>query len=162
MMLLSVPFPARASACNPSIVCSGTQCEMCPGIMEGGTCINGRIPCTPCGDLQTCQQAQALAESRSGATSGASTGAVLKNPLSTDSIPEIVGTVMKAGFGILGSLALLMFTYGGFLWLTSGGSPEMIKKGRNSMIWAAMGIGVVFAAYTIVDFLIGAITSAPK
>ncbi|MBI4433442.1 hypothetical protein HY632_01595 [Candidatus Uhrbacteria bacterium] len=142
---------------------------MLPSAVLADTCsdVNPNMVEDPCG-AQIATRPACIARSQlevvrrgcpSGSPSGAS-GAVLENPLPSSDIPTIVGTVMKAGFGILGSLALLMFTYGGFLWLTSGGSPEMIKKGRNTMVWAAMGIGVVFAAYTIVDFLITSITSS--
>lgn len=83
----------------------------------------------------------------------------LPNPLSASDLPTIIGIVLRSAFGLLGSLALAMFIYGGFLWLTSGGSPERIEKGKNTMIWAVLGVAVAFTAYAVVDFVIGAITS---
>lgn len=83
----------------------------------------------------------------------------LPNPLPADDLPTILGIVLRTAFGLLGSLALAMFVYGGFLWLTSGGSADRIEKGKNTMVWAVLGIAVAFTAYAIVDFVIAAITS---
>ncbi|MDO8622326.1 MAG: hypothetical protein Q7R80_03795, partial [bacterium] len=71
--------------------------------------------------------------------------------------PSILGNVLRAGFGILGSVALLMFIYGGFVWLTSGGNPEKITTGKNTMVWAVLGIAIIFASYAIVTFVIDAL-----
>lgn len=51
---------------------------------------------------------------------------------------------------IVGSVALLMFVYGGFVWLTSGGASEKIKKGRDIMVNTAIGIAIVFGAATVI------------
>lgn len=83
----------------------------------------------------------------------------LQNPLGTvTDIPTILGRTLRAFFGILGSLALLMFIYGGFTWLTSGGAAEKIQKGKDTMVWAVLGIAIVFAAFAIVTFVINALT----
>lgn len=80
--------------------------------------------------------------------------AALYNPLGEVSVPMLIGRVIQAALGISGSLALLMFVWGGFLWLTSGGKPERIKKGQDTLLWSAIGIAVIFGAYAIVNFLI--------
>ncbi|MFH1099146.1 MAG: hypothetical protein V1723_04510, partial [Candidatus Uhrbacteria bacterium] len=82
----------------------------------------------------------------------------LPNPLPASDIPTILGIVLRAVFGVLGSIALVMFIYGGGLWLLSAGKPEMIKKGRDTIVWAIIGIGVVFVAYAATTFVINAIT----
>ena len=83
----------------------------------------------------------------------------LQNPLGdgATTIPVILGRVMRAGFGVLGAVALFMFMYGGFRWLTSGGNADSIKAGRDTMVWAILGIAVIFASYAIVNFVILAI-----
>ncbi len=96
----------------------------------------------------------------SGSGGGGGTGTGLDNPLPSADIPTILGNVLRAFFGILGSLALLMFIYGGFTWLTSGGAAEKIQKGKDTMVWAVLGIAITFAAYAIVNFVIGALTSS--
>lgn len=78
----------------------------------------------------------------------------LVNPLGTTSIPELIGTVITALLGIVGSLSLIMFIYGGFLWIMSGGNEDNVKKGKETLKWAIMGIVVVFASYGILNFVL--------
>lgn len=80
--------------------------------------------------------------------------AALYNPLGEVSVPMLIGRVIQAALGISGSIALLMFVWGGFLWLTSGGVPGRIKSGQDTLLWSAIGIAVIFGAYAIVNFLI--------
>jgi len=79
----------------------------------------------------------------------------LDNPLGDIKSPQaLVGQVINSIFGIVGSLALVMFIYGGFLWLTSAGSAEQVKKGKDIFIWAVIGLVVIFSAYSLVRFVI--------
>lgn len=83
----------------------------------------------------------------------------LENPLGVENVNLLIGRIIRAGFGVIGAIALLMFVYGGFVWLTSGGSPDRVKKGRDAMLWAVLGIAVVFTAYAITSYIIAAIAS---
>ena len=75
-------------------------------------------------------------------------------------IPSLVGRAIRIFTGISGSIALLMFIYGGFLWLTSGGSPEKIKKGKDVFVWSVIGLAIIFGSYAILNTLFGAIGAA--
>lgn len=80
----------------------------------------------------------------------------LQNPLGTTSVPALIGNIIKTVLAIVGALALAMFIYGGFTWLTSGGSADKIKKGKDILMWAVIGLVVIFASYSLVDFLLTA------
>lgn len=67
---------------------------------------------------------------------------------------KIIGLIIKAVFGLVGSIALAMFVYGGLMWLTSGGNAEKVKKGRDVLVWAVIGLAVIFGSYAIVDFVL--------
>ena len=56
-------------------------------------------------------------------------------------------------FGISGSAVLVFFVYGGFVWLTSGGSADRIKKGRDIIVNSVIGLAIVFGAATIVKLV---------
>lgn len=56
--------------------------------------------------------------------------------------------------GFVGSLALIMFIYGGFMFLTSGGSKESITKGQKAIIAATVGLIIVFSSYLIISFVL--------
>lgn len=99
--------------------------------------------------------AQAPAISGSGDAGGPQP---LSNPLADVDPRVIIGRIIGAVLGIIGSIALAIFIYGGFTWMTSAGSPEKVKKGRDMIIWAVLGLAVIFLSYTVVYFVIGAFT----
>lgn len=79
----------------------------------------------------------------------------LDNPLGAVDTPQgIIKNVLTGVLGIVGSLALLMFVYGGFTWMLAGGNAENVKKGRDILMWAAIGLVVIFTSYAMVDFVI--------
>ena len=80
----------------------------------------------------------------------------LPQPLGHRSPAVIVGDVLKYILGFVGIIALVMFVYGGFTWMTSGGSPEKIKTGKNAIVWAVIGMAFIFLSYAIVEFLLKA------
>ncbi|HOZ53132.1 MAG TPA: pilin [bacterium] len=88
---------------------------------------------------------------------GGSSVVSLNNPLGTASIPEIIGRVISAALGIVGSLALIMFIYGGITWMTAAGNEQNVTKGKNIIIWATLGLVVIFSSYAIVRFVLQAI-----
>lgn len=81
----------------------------------------------------------------------------LDNPLDAAHIntpQDLIAKVINSVLGIVGSLALVMFIYGGILWMTSSGSAYQVKKGRDILLWAAVGLVVIFSAYGLVRFVI--------
>ncbi|MFA5023907.1 MAG: hypothetical protein WC523_03045 [Patescibacteria group bacterium] len=56
--------------------------------------------------------------------------------------------------GIVGSLALLMFIYGGVMFLISAGSSEKIGQARKIIVAAAVGLLIVFASFLIIKFVL--------
>jgi hypothetical protein len=97
--------------------------------------------------------------STSSTSSPSSLGVALPNPLGTTQIPTIIGRVIRGVRNVVGSLALLMIIYGGFTWLTSGGNPDKVKKGKEIMVWAVFGLMVMLGSYIIVNYILTAITS---
>ena len=76
------------------------------------------------------------------------------SPLGELTMTQIIANVIKFVLGIVGVLALIMIIYGGITWMTSGGNIEQVKKGKNTLVWAVLGLAVVFLAYSLVYFVI--------
>lgn len=96
-----------------------------------------------------------------GAVTGDTTGAKtvnLNNPLGSADVPTLIGRVIKGVLGIVGSLALVMVIYGGFTWMLAAGNSEKVKKGRDIIVWAAIGLVVIFTSYALVSFVIKTIS----
>lgn len=83
--------------------------------------------------------------------------AKLQNPLGgTTDIPTLIGKVIKTSLGVVGAIALLMFIFGGFLWMTAGGASDKVKKGRDILVWATLGLALIFSSYAILNFIFDA------
>lgn len=59
--------------------------------------------------------------------------------------------------GIVGSLALLFFIYGGFTFIFSGGKAETVSRGKLILTNAIIGLIIVFASYLIIQFALTAL-----
>ena len=82
---------------------------------------------------------------------------VFPNPLGNNiTYQAVVANIIKATLGIVGVAALIMFIYGGITWMTSLGNSERVKKGRDILVWAAIGIFVVFASFAMVNLILSA------
>ncbi len=66
--------------------------------------------------------------------------------------------ITKAILALVGSVTLLMFIYGGFLWLMSAGNAEQIKKGRTVFVNAIIGLVIIFCSTIIINFVVAALT----
>lgn len=77
----------------------------------------------------------------------------LENPLGEVSVPGLIGNIIKVVLGFTGAIALLMFIYGGLTWMTSGGNQNKIKQGKDTLIWATIGLLVIFSSYAILKYV---------
>ena len=83
----------------------------------------------------------------------------LKNPLGDKvTVYSLTGRIISVVLGLVGTIALIMFIYGGVIWMTSAGSSDKIKKGREAIIWSVIGMAVIFASYGLTKFLLDNIT----
>lgn len=159
--------------CSPACV-GNTICQEGTCVPLSGTgCATGGGGANPCGAGFTCVNGACQENSTEPATAPAATPSAppivgspttLQDPFGKQPIQKILGSVIKIFTGVSGSLALLMFVYGGFLWLTSAGNAEQVTKGRKVMVWAAIGLLVIFGSYAALSTIFGAIgaTSTPK
>jgi len=75
--------------------------------------------------------------------------ATLVNPIKIEDPADLIANIIKIILGLTGSIALLLFVYGGFLWMTSAGNSERVTKGKNVFVWAVVGLLVIFSSYAI-------------
>lgn len=57
-------------------------------------------------------------------------------------------------FGIVGSVALLFFIYGGVMFLISEGNQEKVGRAKKIVISSVIGLAIIFSSFLIVDYLL--------
>lgn len=79
----------------------------------------------------------------------------------SDVVAVLTGQVTKGVLGAVGAVALLMIMYGGWQILIGGKTSEdRINNGKKTILWAAIGLVAVFAAYALASTLLARITGA--
>ncbi|HNV12969.1 MAG TPA: pilin [bacterium] len=82
----------------------------------------------------------------------------LSNPLGAGATAQsVIGNVIDKVLGVVGALALIMFIYGGITWMTAMGNEQQISKGKDILMWSALGLVVIFSSYALVKFVLQAI-----
>ena len=115
------------------------------------------VPCSQC--EESCRGAGDVRDSCEAgeSSSGGGTESVpLNNPLPGGNNPDvnqIIGKAINGVLGIVGSLALVMVIYGGLTWMLAAGNQTRVQKGRDILIWAVVGLVVIFSAYAMVRFV---------
>ena len=79
----------------------------------------------------------------------------LCNPLGDTnlSVVDLAVRVLQIALGIVGLFGVVMFIYGGFIMLTSAGNPDKVKKAKDTLVWAVLGLTTIFVSGTVVRYL---------
>lgn len=72
-------------------------------------------------------------------------------------LTTIIGNLINIILGFLGILLLIYFLYAGFLWMTSGGSDDNVKKAKTMMKNAVIGLIIIVIAYALSNFVLNQI-----
>lgn len=72
-----------------------------------------------------------------------------------ESVREYAIYIMKIILGLVGSLSLLAFVYGGVMFLTSAGSSKQVEDGINAIKAAVIGLLLTFASVLIINLFFG-------
>jgi hypothetical protein len=76
-------------------------------------------------------------------------------PTSTSTVGEGLTNIVKLLMVVVGMLAVVAMIAGGILLVISRGDPGRVKQGRETILYASIGLVVAVAAYTIVAFISG-------
>ena len=79
------------------------------------------------------------------------------NPVKNAGAPagqDQIDIILNIVFGIAGSLALLFIVIGGLRFILSQGDPNGVAQGKNTIIYALVGLVVTLTAYSIVTFVL--------
>ena len=66
---------------------------------------------------------------------------------------QIITSIINTILYIVGAIVIVLMLRAGFKWMTSAGNTEAIKKSRETIINATIGLAIIFASYVIVNFV---------
>ncbi len=70
----------------------------------------------------------------------------IKNPLGNASLQQVIDRITSYAIGIGASLSTIMVLVGAFQILTAGGDASKFEKGKKTVLYAAIGFGVLLLA----------------
>ncbi len=68
--------------------------------------------------------------------------------------------VVSAVLLILGAGAFVMFLYGGAMYLFSAGSSKAVETGKKVLVYASIGLIIIFGSYAILSFVFKVLTGS--
>ena len=78
---------------------------------------------------------------------------------STDLV-TIIGRIIYVALGFVGIILLVILIYAGFLWMTAGGDEDKVKKAKQFITNAIIGLVIIASSWAIVYFILQALTGA--
>ncbi|MFH0814741.1 MAG: hypothetical protein V1902_01430 [Candidatus Falkowbacteria bacterium] len=69
-------------------------------------------------------------------------------------VQTLAGKLILSAMGIVGSLALVFFIYGGIMWMIAGADPKKLNTAKQTMLWASLGLAIMFLSYIVVKMII--------
>lgn len=76
------------------------------------------------------------------------------NKIGTTSPQVFVGKLIKIIMQVLGTIAFIMFVFGGVMWMNAHGNSERSSKALKTLVWASLGLVVIFASYALTSFVL--------
>lgn len=151
--LLLAPAGGLQAAVSPA-ECAANYNGTC-----NATCGEGFTGVDSCGSgLQCCAPTKTPGQTGGPTEEKAKEESVVKyqsygyeDPLGGVSIPSLVARIINQVLPLVGALFLIMFIWGGFQWFTAGGDEGKIKRARQTLMNAAIGIAIVMGAYLLVS-----------
>lgn len=76
---------------------------------------------------------------------------------SETSLEQIIGKIINVALSFLGIFFLGLMLYGGFRWMNSQGDDAEVKKAKDLIRNAIIGLVVIVAAFAISNFVLGSL-----
>ncbi len=83
----------------------------------------------------------------------------LPNPITCSDATCLISQVVRYILGAIAVVATLMFVWGGVMMLTSGGNADQVKRAKETLVWATIGIIVILLSWVIIKAVLQALTN---
>jgi len=72
----------------------------------------------------------------------------------------IAASILNIVFSLIGIISIVLVIRGGFIWYTSGGNEDEIKKARNTLLSGVVGLIIVLTSYSLARYILSALLTA--
>ena len=72
----------------------------------------------------------------------------------------IIGRIIQVFLGLLGTIAVIIILYAGWLWMTAGGDAVKIATAKKWLINGVIGLLIILSAFSIAQFIVGSLIEA--
>ncbi len=86
----------------------------------------------------------------------------LQEPFGTDTLLDVVSTIINLAFAVAGIVAVIYLIIGGFNYVTAGGNPETVEAAKTTIVNAIIGLIVILISYLIIQFVMSQIGAEPE
>lgn len=86
----------------------------------------------------------------------------IPNPIKCADATCLISQVIRYILGIIAILATLMFVWGGVMMLTSAGNADRVKRAKETLGWAAIGIIVILLSWAIIRFVLAGLLNGTQ
>ena len=72
---------------------------------------------------------------------------------------QLAQRVMNIAFSLIAGVTVVFIIFGGYQYMTSRGNTEQATKGRQTVLWAVIGLAAVVGAATIVNIVLNLVVN---
>lgn len=94
----------------------------------------------------------------SGQTSGDIT---IQNPLTANSIPEVLDAIINFLLTLAAPIAVIMTIFAGYLFLVAGDNQEKVKTARKTLLYVVIGVAILILSKGVVSLAKSFLPLAP-
>jgi hypothetical protein len=75
-------------------------------------------------------------------------------------LAQYIRAIIDAALVIAAVVAVIYLIVGGYQYITSSGNAETVGTAKHTVLYAIIGLVVIFAAFVIIDYVMGIINAA--
>ena len=74
--------------------------------------------------------------------------------LTSKDVRENITDMLRIAMGVLGTVAVVIVIYAGFLWMTAGGNDERVGQAKKWLYGGVIGLALILTSYSISSWVI--------
>ncbi len=77
-------------------------------------------------------------------------GAAKLNPMNIGAPSDLLSRGINVLIAFMGSIAIVLYIYAGFIWMSASGNSEKVAKAKSILVWTTLGVLAMGGSYMVV------------